>query len=134
MGPIALRTIIESRPKEPSACLDVGSVEMTVLSIGGVPSNMFSTLLITEAIKLLAIGRSSQVHPVIAMEVMTSADCNSSTTPNNEHLLKQISITSLIFLASGRNATPSKSSVCLIHNILSEKADNNESFHYFAKR
>jgi hypothetical protein len=24
--------------------------------------------------------------------------------------------------------------VCLIHNILSEKADNNESFHYFAKR
>jgi hypothetical protein len=131
MGP---STIIESRPKEPSACLDVGSVEMTVLGIGGVPSNMFSTLLVTEAIKLLAIRQSSQVHPVIAMEVMTSADCNSSTTPDNERLLKQISITSLLFLASGRK--------CYTLEIVSvpdpqhsaEKADNNESFHYFAKR
>jgi hypothetical protein len=34
---------------------------------------------------------------------------------------------------AAKNAPPSKSSLCLIHNILLEKADNNESFHFFAK-
>ena len=56
------------------ACLDVGGVEMTALSISGVPSNIASTLPNVEATKILAFGQSSQVHPVIAMEVMTSAD------------------------------------------------------------
>jgi hypothetical protein len=31
------------------------------------------------------------------------------------------------------NAPPSKSSICLIHNILLEKGNTNKSFHYFAK-
>jgi hypothetical protein len=56
---------------ERSACLDVGSIEMTVLGIGDVPSNMFSTLLITEATKLLVIGNRAKFSSA-------SRDCHGS--------------------------------------------------------
>jgi hypothetical protein len=101
-GRIAIVAVSNSFYAVP-ACLDVGSVKMTALSISGVPSNIASTLPNVEATKILAFGQSSQVHPVIAMEVMTSADCNASKTLNNEYLLKPI--TSLVFLASGRECT-----------------------------
>ncbi|KAL7543620.1 hypothetical protein ACHAXR_012918, partial [Thalassiosira sp. AJA248-18] len=70
-----------------------------------------SSLPNVSATKILTFAQSSQVHPVIAMEVMTSSSSSSSSGVNNtssstDTISRYLRpITSLLFLASGRECT-----------------------------
>lgn len=67
-GRIAIVAVSNSFYAVP-ACLDVGSVKMTALSISGVPSNIASTLPNVEATKILnALAASSR--EIVLMNVV----------------------------------------------------------------
>ena len=105
-------------------CLDLGAVvtgmENMALSTNGVPASVLTTIPNVAASKILAFGQSSQVHPVIAIEVITSSDRHSyssfsstvakSSSDAAAHQDAQYTqflkpITSLLILASGRECT-----------------------------
>jgi hypothetical protein len=92
------------------ACLDTGVINggdhHTALSVTGATAIILANVPNMDATKILAFGQSSQVHPVIAIEVVTSLDGmpdSSLTTDDMTKFLKPI--TSLVFLASGRECT-----------------------------
>lgn len=112
-GRVAIVAVTNAFYAVPS-CLDLNAIRSYCMeesysgvSMGGaVPSSLPNVV----ATKLMAFAQSSQVHPVIAMEVMASTDRSSTGTSgiNDVSLdmarwLKQV--TSLVVLASGRACT-----------------------------
>ena len=84
------------------ACLDVGANgDSTALSVNGVPQSMLASVPDTVASKIVAFAQSSQVHPVIAIE-LAFPQTQISVKDMNQFLKP---ITSLVFLASGRECT-----------------------------
>ena len=121
------------------ACLDVGMVGggTTALSVNGVPSSMLASVPDTVASKIVAFAQSSQVHPVIVIEVTFSQTQVIVVEDNMNQFLKPI--TSLVFLASGREctaveivSTPDPRSVSLIGKggrIVSTNVKSSPPFH-----
>ena len=91
------------------------------LSTNGVPASVLTTIPNVAASKILAFGQSSQVHPVIAIEVVITSSDRHSYSSFSSSVAKSSSdaaahqdaqytqflkpITSLLILASGRECT-----------------------------
>jgi hypothetical protein len=95
------------------ACLDTGAISggggaHTAISLTGASAPMLAGLPNMTATKIMGFGQSSQVHPVIAIEAITSLD---DTMLSDSYILRDDvtnflkPITSLVFLASGRECT-----------------------------
>jgi len=100
--------------------LDVGLMIMSLVGAAGgysdgqyqpVPSTASAAAVASlpnvTATKITTFAQSSQVHPVIAMEVMTSSsNLTPATSATNTNIIQHLRpITTLVFLASGRECT-----------------------------
>eukprot|EP00985_Skeletonema_marinoi_P004573 scaffold1984_cov113-Skeletonema_marinoi.AAC.2 len=69
-------------------------------------SSLMASLPSVSATKLLSFAQSSQVHPVIAIEVLSSNDGSTASSASSGDVMRYLrSVTSLVVLASGRECT-----------------------------
>ncbi|KAL3795905.1 hypothetical protein HJC23_002176 [Cyclotella cryptica] len=121
LGRVAIVAVSNSFYAVP-ACLDVGIAsggEGSAISVTGASNSLLAGLPTVAATKILAFAQSSQLHPVIAIDVMSPIDRNATAPINTDashtnddandtaavisKFLKPI--TSLVVLASGRECT-----------------------------